>query len=72
VIELTSELRILHRYDIPEILEICKTTWNGHDHLPLIINEWLEDISSHPFVLEQDNRVVGVANVRMIDDGKTA
>jgi hypothetical protein len=65
-------LRILHRYDIPEILEICKTTWNGHDHLPLIINEWLEDISSHPFVLEQDNRVVGVANVRMIDDGKTA
>jgi N-acetylglutamate synthase-like GNAT family acetyltransferase len=70
--ELIPDLRVLNKTDIPEIIDICKTTWNGHDHLPLIIDEWLENTSCHPFVLEQGNRVIGVANVRIIDEGKTA
>jgi len=66
------ELRIFKKTDIPDIIEICRTTWNGHDHLPHMINEWFESPFCHPFVLEQNSRIVGVANVRIIDDGTTA
>jgi N-acetylglutamate synthase-like GNAT family acetyltransferase len=70
--ELIPELRILKKNDIPEIIEICKRTWNGHDHLPHMINEWLDNTSCHPFVLEQDTNIVGVANIHVIDNGTTA
>ncbi len=66
------KLRALEKIDVPGIIEISQTTWNGHDHLPQIINDWFENPTCHPFVLEQNNRVVGVANLRIIDDGKTA
>jgi len=64
-------MRPLKETDIPDIIEISKTTWNGHDHLPNIIGEWIEKINCHPYVLELDSKVIGVANIRIIDDGMT-
>jgi len=72
VSEVVPQLRVLKKDDIPDIIEISKTTWNGHDHLPFIINDWLENSSCHPFVLDQSNKVIAVANVRIIDNGRTA
>ncbi|MHA1421639.1 MAG: GNAT family N-acetyltransferase [Candidatus Thorarchaeota archaeon] len=66
-----SELRPLEESDIPAIIEISKTTWDGHDHLPNIIGEWIENIHCHPYVLVLINEVVGVANIRIIDNGMT-
>ncbi|TFH03638.1 MAG: GNAT family N-acetyltransferase [Candidatus Thorarchaeota archaeon] len=66
------EMRPLKESDIPAIIEISKTTWGGHDHLPNIISEWLENPQCHPYVLDDDGDVIGVANVRVIDEGRTA
>jgi len=68
---LVPELRPLKESDIPDIIEISKTTWGGHDHLPYQIGEWLENPLCHPYVFESDGKVIGVANVRIIDEGKT-
>jgi len=68
---LDPDLRPLKESDIPDIIEISKTTWGGHDHLPHLIGEWLENPLCHPHVFEIDERVIGVANIRIIDEGKT-
>ncbi len=69
---LDPKLRLLKESDIPDIIEISKTTWGGHDHLPHKIGEWLENPQCHPYVFERDEKVIGVANIRIIDEGKTA
>ncbi len=69
---LDPEIRPLKESDIPDIIEISKTTWDGHDHLPNIIGEWLNNPQCHPYVLDLGKEVIGVANVRIIDEGKTA
>jgi len=69
---LESDVRPLKESDIPAIIEISKTTWGGHDHLPQIIGEWLDNSLCHPYVLCIAKEVIGVANVRLIDEGKTA
>ena len=66
------EMRPLKKSDIPAIIEISKTTWGGHDHLPNLIGEWLENPVCHPYVLDAEGDVIGVANVRIIDEGRTA
>ncbi len=65
------ELRPLKESDIPDIVEISKTTWGGHDHLPHLIGEWLENSLCYPYVFETEEKVIGVANIRIIDEGKT-
>jgi len=70
--KMNPNIRPLKESDIPDIIEISKTTWGGHDHLPHIIGEWLIDPLCHPFVFERNKRAIGVANIRIIDDGKTA
>ncbi|TFH04082.1 MAG: GNAT family N-acetyltransferase [Candidatus Thorarchaeota archaeon] len=65
-------LQPLKESHIPDIIEISKTTWDGHDHLPHIIGEWLNNPLCHPFVFESDGKAIGVANIRIIDEGKTA
>lgn len=64
-------MRCMEESDIPAIIEISKTTWDGHDHLPNIINEWIENIHCHPYVLDIHGETVGVANIRLIDGGTT-
>lgn len=66
------ELRPLQETDIPDIIEISKRTWGGHDHLPLIINGWFNDPDCNPFVFVQDQKAIAVANLRLIDEHTTA
>ena len=68
---MNPKVRPLAKSDIPDILEISRTTWGGHDHLPTIIDSWLANQECHPFVLDDDGTVLGVANIRIIDQGKT-
>ena len=65
------EVRPLVKSDISPIIEISKTTWNGHDHLPRIIGGWLSNPLCHPFVLVYNDEVVGIASIRIIDEGRT-
>ncbi len=57
--------------DRESILKIAEGTWNGHDHLNTELDAIVKNHKSNPFVLEIDGTVVGFANLRIIDNGKT-
>ena len=66
-----SVIRTLREDDVPELIEIAKTTWGGHDHLPTMLNYWLSDNNCVPFVMEINGKVVSVANLKIMDQGMT-
>jgi ribosomal protein S18 acetylase RimI-like enzyme len=61
------EVRIYKDSDLPDIIEISKDIWEGNDYLPERIGEFLADPHSHPCVIELDNKVVSVGNMRFIN-----
>ena len=64
-------IRFLRETDRDDILEIAKHTWEGHDYLPYSFESWLKDKNSHTAAIEQDGRVIALANLRVIEDGMT-
>ena len=60
--------RIYKESDLPDIIEITKDIWEGNDYLPKRIGEFLTDPHSHPCVIELDNKVISVGNMRFIND----
>jgi len=64
-------IRFLRETDRDDILEIAKHTWEGHDYLPYSFESWLKDKNSHTAAIEQDGHVIALANLRVIEDGKT-
>ncbi|MFX1270790.1 MAG: GNAT family N-acetyltransferase [Promethearchaeota archaeon] len=65
------DIRPLRETDKDAILEIAKHTWEGHDYLPYSFESWLNDKDSHTAAIEQDGRVIALANLRVIEDGRT-
>jgi ribosomal protein S18 acetylase RimI-like enzyme len=65
------QIRPLGETDRDDILEIAKHTWEGHDYLPYSFESWLRDKNSHTAGIEQDGRVIALANLRVIEDGMT-
>ncbi len=61
------EFRIYRESDLPDIIEIAKHIWEGNDYLPKRIGEFLADPHSHPCVIERDDKVVSVGNMRFIN-----
>jgi len=66
-----ENIRPLRGSDKEDILEIAKHTWEGHDYLPYFFDAWLKDSNSHTSVVEKDGHVVALANLRVIEDGRT-
>lgn len=66
-----SKIRAYEERDQANILEIAKQTWEGHDHLPLILAEWETDPQSHLFVHDINGEAVSIGNLRVIENGKT-
>ena len=66
-----SKIREFREDDIPELLDIAKTTWDGHDHLPGMLKHWMSDSNCKPFVMEMDGKVVSVTNLKVMDQGMT-
>lgn len=64
-------IRSLKESDKDDILEIAKHTWEGHDYLPYSFESWLKDKNSHSSAVELDGHVIALANLRVIEDGKT-
>ncbi|TFG14158.1 GNAT family N-acetyltransferase [Candidatus Thorarchaeota archaeon] len=65
-------IRDIRKDDMPDILEISKNVWGGHDYLPRHINDWLKDPDCHTFGTEVDGKLIAIANLRVIDGGNTA
>lgn len=66
-----QKIRPLRESDREDILEIAKHTWEGHDYLPYFFDAWLKDKNSHTAAIEHDGHVVSLANLRVIENGRT-
>jgi ribosomal protein S18 acetylase RimI-like enzyme len=66
-----SNIRRLRESDKEDILEIARNTWDGHDYVPYFFDSWLEDKDSYLVGIEDDGHIIAMANLRVIDDGKT-
>jgi len=66
-----NNIRPLRESDREDILEIARHTWEGHDYIPYFFDKWLKDKDSHPLGVEYDGHIIALANLRVIDDGRT-
>ncbi|MGV9169642.1 MAG: GNAT family N-acetyltransferase [Promethearchaeia archaeon] len=66
-----AQVRPLRQIDIDDVLEISKQVWNGHDYIPGVVRDWLKDEDSFTICVEVENKVVGISNLRVIENGKT-
>ena len=65
------DIRHLNESDKEDILEIARNTWDGYDYLPYFFESWLNDPNSHTAAIEDEGHVIALANLRIIEDGKT-
>lgn len=65
-------IRPLRRNDVPAIVEMTKNVWGGNDYVPVALQQWMRDSSSHSYVIKRKGEVVSVANLRMMDAHRTA
>lgn len=49
--------------DTPDVLEFCKTIWDGNDYIPYVWSEWLADPRGILFTAEYAGHAVGIARV---------
>jgi len=66
-----EDIRPLRQSDKDDILEISKHTWEGHDYLPYFFDAWIKDKDSHTAAIERNGHVVALANLRVIENGRT-
>ncbi|MFW9767854.1 MAG: GNAT family N-acetyltransferase, partial [Candidatus Thorarchaeota archaeon] len=66
-----SKIRPLRPSDREDILEIARHIWEGHDYIPYLFDTWLNDKHSYTAAIEQEGHVVALANLRVIENGKT-
>jgi len=66
-----TSIRALRASDREDILEITRQIWDGHDYVPSIFDKWLNDKDSHPVGIESEGHLIALANLRIIDNGKT-
>jgi N-acetylglutamate synthase-like GNAT family acetyltransferase len=64
-------IRKLRSSDRDDVMEISRHVWEGHDYLPSVFESWLNDENSHFYGVEQDGQVVAVANLRLLEGGRT-
>jgi GNAT superfamily N-acetyltransferase len=66
-------LTILVRKALPSdkesLMSFIKDIWGGHDYIPQVWDDWLEDQSGRMFVVEVDGVPVGMNRVRFLGDG---
>ncbi len=65
------DIRPLRDSDREDVLEIARHTWDGHDYLPYFFDAWLADRNSHTAAIEREGHVVALANLRVIENGRT-
>jgi GNAT superfamily N-acetyltransferase len=66
-----NDIRALRLSDKDDVLEIARHTWDGHDYIPYYFDLWMKDRDSHPVGVEYSGHIIALANLRVIDGGKT-
>ncbi len=55
--------------DREPLMHFVAKTWGGHDYIPSVWEEWLQDRTGRIFVVEVDGKQVGMNRVRFLRDG---
>jgi GNAT superfamily N-acetyltransferase len=55
--------------DKEQLMSFIKDVWRGHDYIPRIWDEWLEDETGKMLVVEADGVPLGMSRVRFLEDG---
>lgn len=66
-----THVRPLRQDDIEDVLAISKQIWHGHDYVPGVIEDWLKDPNSYTIGVVVDGTLIGISNLRLIENGKT-
>jgi GNAT superfamily N-acetyltransferase len=56
--------------DTPDVLEFCKTIWDGQDYVPYVWDDWLADPQARMFTAEYAGHAVGVARLSEVAPGQ--
>jgi N-acetylglutamate synthase-like GNAT family acetyltransferase len=67
---MAANIRRLQSSDRDDVVEISRHIWEGHDYLPSVFDQWLQDPYSNFYGVEADGRVVAVGNLRLVENGK--
>lgn len=68
---MAAKIRKLQGSDRNDIIEISRHVWEGHDYLPSVVDQWLQDPNSHFYGVEVQGHIVAVGNLEVIEDGRT-
>lgn len=55
--------------DKPDVLEICRHIWDGHDYVPTVWDEWLADLDGQLVVAEYQGCVIGIVKLTFFSEG---
>jgi GNAT superfamily N-acetyltransferase len=66
---LDAIVREARKSDREPLMSFIKQVWHGHDYIPRVWDEWIEDESAKMFVVEVDGRPVGMNRIRFLPDG---
>jgi GNAT superfamily N-acetyltransferase len=56
--------------DTPDVLELTRTIWEGHDYIPYVWEDWLKDAEGTLTVVEYGGRVVGLGKITLLSPGQ--
>ncbi len=59
------KLKRVEKSDEKEVLELCKKIWEGHDYIPKVFDEWIEDNGFYKGIAE--GRIVAVDKYTRIE-----
>jgi len=68
---MSMKVRRIRSSDRGDVLDISRHVWEGHDYLPSVFEPWLNDENSCFYGVEVDGRVVAVANLHLVEVGRT-
>ena len=56
--------------DREEIREFCKTIWDGHDYVPDVMDDWLQDPQGIFAVAEYEGRAIACSKITLLAEGQ--
>ena len=64
-----AKVRPARQGDRAPLMSFIKDVWGGHDYVPRVWDEWLNDMKGEMFVVEVGGVPVGMNRVRYLEDG---
>lgn len=65
------QVRFARKSDLASIIELSQGIYEGHDYLPHVFLEWLDEPNRRIIVAEKGGAVIGIRAFHIVDEGKT-